>query len=266
MKRNENICKFVNTGIREGITTYTFVYEKIAENTENLTIPYKHTIYLVTDGTGKLITENGEKKLKAGNIFFTFKQVPFRIYNVQNLQYMYISFDGGRAEDLFARFGISPVNSIFEGYKGLTAFWENSIIKAGEKNLDLISESVLLYTLGEMVPPEIDTKQQFITDILKFIEENFKNGDLNLNTVAEHFGYNSKYFSHMFKKEMGITFSEYLTNIRIQHAVFLIEQNVTSVKNIALLSGYNDPHYFSNVFKLKTGISPKEFVAKKQSK
>ena len=46
---------------------------------------------------------------------------------------------------------------------------------------------------------------------------------------------------------MSITFSAYLTNVRLKHAVFLMEQNVTSIKNIALLCGYKDPLYFSNV-------------------
>ncbi len=63
---------------------------------------------MVTSGLGRLITEAGEKKLKAGNVFFTFQQVPYQIYNTENLQYLYISFGGSQAEALFARFGISP--------------------------------------------------------------------------------------------------------------------------------------------------------------
>ncbi len=266
MKQNKNICKFTNTEIRQSLTTYNFVFEKIAQNTDSFRIPEHHTVYLVTEGKGRLLTENDQRDLCQGKIFYTFQRVPFQIENTDRLQYMYISFDGDRCEELFARFGISPANCVFEGHEALCAFWENAIIKAGEKNLDLISESVLLYTLGEMAPSRENGESYLIADILKYMEENFSDSELNLKTVSEHFGYNSKYVSRIFKNSRGVTFSAHLTNIRIQHAVFLMEQNVTSVKNIALLSGYKDPLYFSNVFKAKIGSSPKDFLAKKQPK
>ena len=262
MKRDQNICKFVTVTENHGITPHHFVLEKIAANTEQVRVCPLHAVYLVTGGTGTLITETGRVELRAGNIFFTFKQIPFNICNNGQLKYMYISFDGNRSEELFARFGICTANCVFEGYEGLTAFWESSLAKASEKNLDLISESVLLYTLGEMAPCAVDAKRYLLGDIVNFIGENFKNSELNLSAVAAQFGYNDKYFSRMFKSGMGIAFSAYLTNLRLQHAVFLMEHHVTSVKNVALLSGYKDPLYFSNVFKAKIGLSPKEYVEK----
>ncbi len=62
---------------------------------------------------------------------------------------------------------------------------------------------------------------------------------------------------------MGTTFSEYLKTLRLRHAVFLIEQGITSVKNVALLSGYRDPLYFSKVFRQSLGVSPSEFIEQK---
>lgn len=262
MRLNQNICKFINTTERsEQISIKNFVYEKNqSANAAKELLPH-YKICLVTQGKGKLLIQNQTHELAAGNIFFTFKQLPVQIQNTQDLQYLYISFDGSRIEELFARFGISPANCIFEEHRGLTAFWENSLVKASEKNLDLISEAVLLYTLGEMVERKIEAKETLINDFVKFIEENFHNSELNLNTACEHFGYNSKYISHLFKERMSITFSAYLTNVRLKHAVFLMEQNVTSIKNIALLCGYKDPLYFSNVFKSKMGTSPKEYIS-----
>ena len=51
-----------------------------------------------------------------------------------------------------------------------------------------------------------------------------------------------------------------LKNTRIQHATFLMEQGITSVKNVAFLSGYKDSLYFSNVFKKTVGTAPSEFI------
>jgi len=265
MKRNENICKFVSSNNHQTLTTYAFVYEKNAPADPDFRTNNFNTIYFVAQGNGILATEQDERKIGPGNLFFSFKQIPFKIKNTDNIQYMYITFDGSRAEDLFAHFGITPTNCIFDGYEGLVAFWESSIIKAGEKNLDLISESVLYYTLSEMTPSQTKGEGHLISEIVKYINERFNDNELNLNTLADFFGYNSKYLSSVFKSSMGITFSDYLTNTRIQHAIFLINQKVTSVKNLAFLSGYKDPLYFSNVFKAKVGISPKAYIAKRYS-
>ena len=53
----------------------------------------------------------------------------------------------------------------------------------------------------------------------------------------------------VFKEDVGSSFTEYVKNIRIQYAVFLMEHGITTVKNLALLCGFTDPYYFSNVFK-----------------
>lgn len=73
--------------------------------------------------------------------------------------------------------------------------------------------------------------------------------------------YDSKYLSFYFKKHKRICYSEYLRDLRISHSLFLMEQGITSIKNIALLSGFGDALYFSKVFKKVTGKTPKEHIA-----
>ena len=58
---------------------------------------------------------------------------------------------------------------------------------------------------------------------------------------------------------MGVSYSEYLRTLRIKYAVSLFDHGIDSVKNVALLSGFADPLYFSTVFKKYTGLSPKEY-------
>lgn len=58
---------------------------------------------------------------------------------------------------------------------------------------------------------------------------------------------------------MRVGISEYVATLRIQQACTLLDQGFTSVKDIAFLCGYNDPLYFSKVFKAKTGVSPREY-------
>ena len=59
---------------------------------------------------------------------------------------------------------------------------------------------------------------------------------------------------------MGVSYSEYLRSLRFRYAISLFELGISSVKNVALLSGFSDPLYFSNAFKKEIGLSPKEFI------
>ena len=99
-----------------------------------------------------------------------------------------------------------------------------------------------------------------IQKILAITEERFREPELSLSTVARSMGYNPKYLSHLFKERMNVRYSEYLRDFRIKHAISLFELGISSVKNVAFLSGFSDPLYFSGVFKKAVGLSPKEFV------
>ena len=65
---------------------------------------------------------------------------------------------------------------------------------------------------------------------------------------------------------MKVNYSEYLRSIRMKYAISLFELGISSVKNVALLSGYSDPLYFSNSFKKTVGISPKDYISKQKDK
>ena len=113
-----------------------------------------------------------------------------------------------------------------------------------------------------MTAKEPTTNESIIGNLLQYVEDHFSDPTISLLSISEEMGYNSKYLSRIFKNAMGISFSRYLTNTRIQHAIFLMEQGVTAIKNVSLLSGFKDPFYFSNVFKTVVGTSPSEFMKK----
>lgn len=97
-----------------------------------------------------------------------------------------------------------------------------------------------------------------IRDAKKYIQDNF-NSHLNLEMVSEYVGFNSAYFSTLFKKETGKNFLEYVTDLRIQKAKNYLIQTDQDVAEIALAVGYSDLKYFSKLFKKTTGINPSEF-------
>lgn len=86
--------------------------------------------------------------------------------------------------------------------------------------------------------------------------------DISLEQVAEHVNLNPVYFSKLFKKQTGETFSDYVMNMRIEKAKQLMRNEALSLKEICFQIGYNDPNYFSRVFKKCTNEAPKEYRQK----
>lgn len=94
---------------------------------------------------------------------------------------------------------------------------------------------------------------------LKYIEENFIEESLSLNSVAGAIGVSGNYFSSIFSQEMQMTFIEYVTKKRMEKAKKLLVQTNLHSSEIAGEVGYKDPHYFSFVFKKTVGCTPREY-------
>ena len=85
---------------------------------------------------------------------------------------------------------------------------------------------------------------------------------ISLEQVAAHVNLNPEYFSRAFKAEVGQTFVNYLTDIRLRHSVRLLENTALRVQDIAQQVGYYNASYFSTTFKKKYGMSPYEYRRK----
>jgi len=95
--------------------------------------------------------------------------------------------------------------------------------------------------------------------IIKYIEENYKDPQLNLTATAQHFGFSSSYLSRKFKGETGKNFVEYLTDCRMKKAIELAAKNVKMYK-AAEEVGIPDPNYFGKCFKKYAGVSYSEYA------
>lgn len=96
------------------------------------------------------------------------------------------------------------------------------------------------------------------------IESTYMLEEISLNTVAAGVGMSPSYFSSVFSREMGKTFVEYLTGIRMDKAKELLMCSSMKTSEIGYEVGYKDPHYFSYLFKKTQGCSPKEYRARRK--
>lgn len=82
---------------------------------------------------------------------------------------------------------------------------------------------------------------------------------ISLDEVAEHLHLNASYFSRLFKKELGMTFIEYVTRMKMERAKELLDGTPHTVGEICELLGYDNQSYFIKTFKAHAGATPVEY-------
>lgn len=264
----ENICKFIPvSSTTDIIQTLNFVHEtrRHAPVEERIAI---YRVHYVTSGHGVIRCGGVRKELKQGDIFFAFPAVSFVLEGDEAFSYLYISYIGIRANAVMERLGINSRNFCFFGFEELESIWLQGISLKCDL-LDLMSESVLLYTLARIgerayvkeARQETVRSAEVFLSIKKYIDDHFSDSDLSLDQIGDVFSYNKKYLSTAFKKHFKIGIAEYINTVRINYACELMRQGYTGVTDIAAQCGYRDALYFSKVFKRKTGESPKNYMS-----
>ena len=92
-----------------------------------------------------------------------------------------------------------------------------------------------------------------------YIRDHYMDENMSLNTVAQVANISANHFSAMFSQNVGQTFIEYLTFIRMEHAKELLRCTGKRSSEIAEEVGYKDAHYFSYLFKKTQGMTPSDY-------
>lgn len=98
-----------------------------------------------------------------------------------------------------------------------------------------------------------------VNEAVKFVDSNLFDPELTLKLVASKVFSNESYLSRAFKKEIGVSFIEYISKKRIEESVRLLNTTDMKVYEIAERIGFRDSHYFSLCFKKQIGMTIKEF-------
>jgi two-component system response regulator YesN len=97
--------------------------------------------------------------------------------------------------------------------------------------------------------------------VIDYINQNYTDPELAVPNVAELFHMNSNYLSKRMKQEVGASFLEYLTELRISKAKEILDDSMQNIKigDLAIKVGYTNQYYFSRLFKNRVGICPVDY-------
>ena len=132
------------------------------------------------------------------------------------------------------------------------------------RTLDELRALASLYILDvkEKVDAERKQKQQsLVGQAHAYIDEHFCDSSLSLSNVAQQYYVSPSYLSNLFKRKYDMNFVEYVTRLRMERAMELLQTTELKTYEIAEQVGYNDPQYFSNSFKKYTGTTPSKYKA-----
>ncbi|MBQ4061356.1 MAG: response regulator [Christensenellaceae bacterium] len=135
-----------------------------------------------------------------------------------------------------------------------TAFYN---ILSSKTEHDLVRESTaFLSQIRECAAAKSDNKH--IRAALDYIDANYKE-DISLESTSKHINVAPGSLSRLFRTHLKKSFTEILMEKRIAKACSMIKDDQYSIKEICYMVGYNDPNYFSRIFKKTTGLSPSDY-------
>lgn len=181
------------------------------------------------------------------------ESLAFRNYVILNVRFSVITFLKGLGCDTE---GMEPENT------------EEILVESG-KNI----ENAIAYA-EKMISRAITIRDQnsgnknrsILKTAVDFIDEHYMDEDISLNTAANVANVSSNHFSALFSQNMGQTFIEYLTSLRMNKAKELLRCTGMRSSEIAGEIGYKDAHYFSYLFKKTQGMTPSDYRKVREDK
>ena len=234
-------------------------------------------IHFVFSGCGDVTMAGRRFHVQSGELFF----IPARSVSYYQADehapwvYAWIGFDGAWGRAMLEETGLSEAHPICDMsdmsrlYSVVSAMRQAMFEPCGY--LSLLAGALKL--LDELMKgpkarapqgdaPRPDTEHlrtdQRINDLITRLDMHYRE-PLNVQALADEMQFSRTYLSEQFSRRTGCSIKAYVTRLRMQHACMKMNDARLSVREIAEECGYDDPLYFSRVFKKTYGVSPRHY-------
>ncbi|MCD7843057.1 MAG: AraC family transcriptional regulator [Clostridiales bacterium] len=192
----------------------------------------------------------------------------YEYYPSDHTEVYWVHFTGSQVEEMLEQFGFGGKEQIYWG--GVTLEYQN-LFRKMIKELQLCRkgyETMLTHQLQALLillsrnrhnPYATGTQaEQMVNDAQLYFNENYAKA-LSINDYAASVYVSSCWLIRSFRQYVGVTPLQYIINVRMSNARELLLNPALSISDVASSVGYDDPFYFSRLFKKCVGVSPREY-------
>ena len=168
-------------------------------------------------------------------------------------------------DPFFLRTSIYPVNDLLLELILFTTRWtghiapDNKSVYTVVEAFKMLLPQVSNFSLPLALPLAKDKR---LKQLITYLEENL-NKDFLFNDLAINFGFSPRSLSRLFQKDLGMSFIQYLTALRMLKALQLLLEKSLTINEVAMQVGYNSLPTFSNTFQKMIGVRPSEYIKMK---
>lgn len=221
-------------------------------------------------GEGVLSYKNKTKIIKRGDLVIT---SPLQNFNYQahpeskNSVY-WINFSGRLADDFAERLlmkmddGVAHVgvlSNIITDFDHLITLGSRGYTATNVIHAVHILQQALSFLALQLRLEAFNSSSKFDLEAIEALMRNNLHQELNLDTLAHYAQLSKFHFAKKFKELTDSSPIQHFINMKIQQACFQLDNSENTIKEIAESLGYNDPYYFSRLFKKVVGMSPKNY-------
>ena len=233
-----------------------------------------YLIHYVVSGSGTLRCNGQEYAVTAGMLFIIYPSqvASYQADETDPWQYNWVGFNGADARRLVKMTGLSKDQPVWQSddpdatcalLRGIADASDNTAAADAEMvgRLYLFLAHLIQHSRTRSVG---DTHQTYVDNSLRYIQYNYAS-NIGVADIARYVGISRSQLYRAFLQDFGVSPHAYLQTYRINEACSLLRDPAYSVAEVAGSVGFNDPLYFSRVFKSIKGVTPSDYQ-KKRSK
>ena len=257
-----------------GLSVYNTGYEQcISGHVWGPALRDHYLIHYVVSGSGTLRCNGQEYRVGAGMLFIIFPSqvASYQADTADPWRYNWVGFNGTDARRLVKLTGLGKDNPVWvSDTPDETCRLLRSIADASDNTAAADAEMVgrLYLFLAHLIKfnrnrSADDAHQTYVSNALRYIQYNYA-GNVGVADIARYVGISRSQLYRAFLQDLGVSPHHYLQTYRINEACSLLRDPAYSVAEVAGSVGFNDPLYFSRVFKSIKGVTPSDYQKKRK--
>lgn len=252
-----------------GLSVYNTGYEKCdANHSWGPGLRDHYLIHYVSAGSGSFVCNRQTYYLRAGDLFLILpgQTVSYRANPRDPWEYCWVGFNGTDARRLITMAGFSkndPVLRNPDPQKTAALLLRIAEVSGATAADDAEMAGCLYLFLAHLIRNNTrcraeDPHQEYVANALRYIQYNYAR-DIGVSDIASYVGISRSQLYRAFLQDFGLSPHSYLQKYRISEACSLLRNPNLSIAEVASSVGFNDPLYFSRVFKSVKDITPSAY-------